>query len=139
MLLVAALLAGLAESAILALVAQAATAMVEGETEVSTSLGFFELDARVPVLLAIAGILAFVRLGLHLIVAYLPSRMAGDAQARIRRNLYDAYSRSTWATQADEHDGHLQELLTNQIGQAAHALNQTGNLFSSGSTFLALV
>ena len=138
-LLGAALLAGLAESVILALVAQAATAMVEGETEVSTSLGFFQLDAQVPVLLAIAGILAFVRLGLHLIVAYLPSRMAGDAQARIRRNLYDAYSRSTWATQADEHDGHLQELLTNQIGQAAHALNQTGNLFTSGSTFVALV
>ena len=127
--------AGLAESVILALVAQAATAMVEGETEVSTSLGFFQLDAQVPVLLAIAGILAFVRLGLHLIVAYLPSRMAGTHR-RTDATSTAAYSRSTWATQADEHDGHLRELPTNQIGQAAHALNQTGNLFTSGSTFV---
>ncbi len=138
-LLAAALLAGLAESTILALVAQAATALVDGSDEVVATLGPFDLDARVPVLLGVAGALAVARLGLHLIIAYLPSRMAGDTQARIRRDLFDSYSRSTWATQADERDGHLQELLTNQIGQATQALNQTGNLFSSGATFLTLV
>lgn len=138
-LMAAALTAGLAESAILALVVQAATAMVEGSNEVVATLGPFDLDAPVPVLLGVAGALAIIRLGLHLAVAYLPSRMAGDTQARIRRGLFDSYSRATWATQADERDGHLQELLTNQIGQATQALNQTGNLFSAGSTFLTLV
>lgn len=135
----AALLAGLAESTILALVAQAATALVEGSDEVVATVGPFDLDTRIPVLLTVAGILAVLRLVLHLAVAYLPSRMAGDTQARIRRGLFDAYSRSSWSTQADEREGHLQELLTNQIGQATQALNQTGNLFSSGSTFLTLV
>lgn len=138
-LMAAALLAGLAESTILALVAQAATALVEGSDRVVATVGPFDLDARIPVLLTVAGVLAVLRLALHLAVAYLPSRMAGDTQARIRRGLFDAYSRSTWPTQADEREGHLQELLTNQIGQATQALNQTGNLFSSGSTFLTLV
>jgi ABC-type multidrug transport system fused ATPase/permease subunit len=138
-LLVTALFAGLTESTILALVAQAATALVEGSDQVVATLGPVQLDARIPTILAVAGGLAVVRLGLHVGVAYLPSRMAGDRQAQIRRELFDAYSRSEWATQADERDGHLQELLTNQIGQATQALNQTGNLFAAGSTFLTLV
>ena len=46
----------------------------------------FDLDSRVPVLLAISGVLAFVRLGLHLVVAYLPSRMAGDTAHAIGEN-----------------------------------------------------
>jgi ATP-binding cassette, subfamily B, bacterial len=138
-LMAAALAAGLAESTILVLVVQAATAMVEGSNEVVASVGPLDLDSGVPMLLALAGALAIIRLGLALAVAYLPSRMAGDTQARIRRGLFDSYSRSTWATQADEGEGHLQELLTNQIGQAGQALSQTGSLFSAGSTFLTLV
>jgi ABC-type multidrug transport system fused ATPase/permease subunit len=138
-LMVAAMLAGLAESTILALVAQAATALVEGSDEAAAALGPLDVSAPVPVLLGVAGALALVRLGLHIVVAYLPSRMAADTQARIRRGLFDSYSRSTWSTQAAERDGHLQELLTNQIGQATQGLNQTGNLFSSASTFLTLV
>jgi ATP-binding cassette, subfamily B, bacterial len=138
-LVVTALLAGVAESTILALVVQVATTLVDGSDRVVATIGPIDLDAGVAIILAVAAGLAVVRLCLHVGVAYLPSRMAADRQAQLRRELFDAYSRSQWSTQADERDGHLQELLTNQIGQATQALNQTGNLFAAGATFVTLV
>ena len=114
--------------------------MVEGTDEVVATLGSFELDARVPVLLAVAGVLAFMRLGLHLIVAYLPSRMAADAQAAdparpLRRRTRDRRGRprptSTTATS--------RSCSPTRSGRPPRRCNQTGNLFSSGSTFLTLV
>ncbi len=138
-LLVSALIAGLAESVILALVAQAATAMVDGDDRIVATLGPVDIDARISVVLAIAGALATIRLVLQFGLAYLPARMASDTQAELREELFDAYSRASWAVQAEERDGHLQELLTNQIPQATQASLLATQLASAGLTFLTLV
>ena len=136
---VSSLAAGLAESTILALVAQAATVMVDGGERVSAMVGPFELDQRVPVILGVAAVLGTLRLGLQVVVAYLPSQMAADTQAEMRHRLFDAYSRASWDVQAEEREGHLQELLTNQVGQATLASLQAAMLLSAGLTFLTLV
>jgi ABC-type multidrug transport system fused ATPase/permease subunit len=134
-----ALIAGLAESTILALVAQAATAMVDGDERVVATLGPVAVDAKISAVLAIAGVLATIRLVLQLGLAYLPARMASDTQAELREELFGAYSRASWEVQAEERDGHLQELLTNQIPQATQASLLATQLASAGLTFLTLV
>jgi ABC-type multidrug transport system fused ATPase/permease subunit len=138
-LIVGSLAAGLAESTILALVAHSATAMVDGSDDVTASLGPFTLDARISIVLAVAGLLGAVRLGLQVGLAYLPARMVADTQAELRHRLFDRYSEASWDLQAEERDGHLQELLTNQVAAATQALLMATTLVSAGLAFLTLV
>jgi ATP-binding cassette, subfamily B, bacterial len=132
-------LAGVSESVIIALVAHTALALVDGVDSVSASLGPFELDARLPVVLAVAGVLGLGRLVLSVGIAYLPARMAGHSQVRMRSELFEAYTDASWDVQAEERDGHLQELLSNQVVQATQAMLQATTLASSGLIFLTLV
>jgi ABC-type multidrug transport system fused ATPase/permease subunit len=138
-LVAAAFSAGFAESAILALVAHSATAMVDGTDAVEATLGPLTIDSRVPIVLGIAGGLAVFRLSLQLALAYLPARIAADTQARLRHRLFDAYSDASWDVQAEERDGHLQELLTNQVAQATMALLHGTTVAAAGFMFLTLV
>jgi ATP-binding cassette, subfamily B, bacterial len=138
-LMVISLIAGLSESMILALVAHAANSMVDGTDRLDAALGPVAIETRVPIALAVAGGLGVLRIGLQVILAYLPSRIAADAQADQRNRLFDAYSRASWEVQAKEHDGHLQELLTTQVTNATHALVVATNLVTAGLTFLTLV
>lgn len=137
-LVVCAFLAGLAESAILALVAHAATAMVDGSTATVVEIGPIALESSIGRLLLLAGVLAALRLGLAVALAYLPARMAADIQMRLRTSLFDAYATSSWEVQSRERDGHLQELLTTQVVQATQGLQQATTLLSAGLTFLTL-
>jgi ATP-binding cassette, subfamily B, bacterial len=132
-------LAGLAESTILALIAHVASALVEDEGSVTSQLGPLSLDARVPTLLVVAAALGLARLGLQVVIAYLPARMTADTQAQLRDQLFDAYSRADWDTQAEERDGHLQELVTSQVVQATQAMLNAANMVSFGFMFLTLV
>ena len=131
--------AGLAESAILALVAHVASALVDDADTVTAEIGPVRIDTAVSTALAVAAVLAVVRLALQVAIAYLPARMTADTQAEHRARLFDAYSRADWDTQAQERDGHLQELVTSQIVQATNAMLHATTLVSSGFVFLTLV
>ena len=113
--------------------------MVDGDERVVATLGPVAIDAKISAVLAIAGVLATIRLVLQVGLAYLPARMASDTQAELREELFGAYSRASWDVQAEERDGHLQELLTNQIPQATQASLLATQLASAGLTFLTLV
>ena len=130
---------GLVESTILALVAHVASALVEGVDIVSANLGPLNLDSPVSTVLAVAAFLAVVRLVVQIVIAYLPARMTADMQAHFRARLFDAYSRADWDTQAEERDGHLQELVTSQTVQATTAMLNAANMVSAGVMFLTLV
>jgi ABC-type multidrug transport system fused ATPase/permease subunit len=130
---------GLAEAATLALVAQVAAALVKDSSSATSALGPLHLDASVSTLLAVAAVLMIVRIGLAVVIAYLPAVMTADTQASQRARLFDAYSRADWDTQAEERDGHLQELVTSQVVQATQAMMNAANLVSYGFMFLTLV
>jgi ATP-binding cassette, subfamily B, bacterial len=138
-LMASAFAAGLAESAILALVAHVASALVDGAETVTAEIGPLQVDAGVSPVLTAAAVLAVIRLVLQVAIAYLPALMAADTQARQRARLFDAYSRADWNTQAEERDGHLQELVTSQVVQATQAMLHATTLVSSGFMFLTLV
>jgi ABC-type multidrug transport system fused ATPase/permease subunit len=131
--------AGIAESVILALVAHVASALVDDVDSVTAEIGPVRVEASVAAALGVAAVLAVVRLALQLAIAYLPARMTADTQAGHRARLFDAYSRADWDTQAQERDGHLQELVTSQVVQATNAMLHATSLVSSGFMFLTLV
>jgi ATP-binding cassette subfamily B protein len=135
----ASLTAGLLESVILVLVAQVAARLVEGGTHVVVDAGPIHVRTTVGVVLAVAGACAAARVGLQVAVAYLPARIAADVQARLRGGLFDEFDRSSWSVQAEERDGHLQELVTSHVVQATQGLMQAGVLVTSALGFLALL
>lgn len=131
--------AGLLEAAVLAVVAQIAVAMVEGSGRVATDLGPVGLEANVGTLLAVAAGLAAGRFGLHAALAWLPARISADVQARLRRDLYEAFTGASWQVQAEEREGHLQELMTTHVGRATQAVLSLATGVSAAFTFAALI
>ena len=130
---------GLAEASILVLLANVAAAMVLRGHQVSGSLSLAGLHLSVGHALVAALALSAVRLVLQLVVAWLPARISAEVQARLRRDLFDAFTQASWAAQADEGEGHLQELMTDQIAQATQAVINVANALAAAAMFLALL
>jgi ABC-type multidrug transport system fused ATPase/permease subunit len=120
-------------------VADVAAAMVLRGHQVNTSISVAGLHLTVGEALLLAVVLAAVRLALQLVVGWLPARISADVQGRLRRDLFDAYTRASWSVQASDSDGHLQELLTDQISQATQAVINVANEIAAAAMFLALL
>lgn len=135
----ASVLSGFAEAAILASVAQVATVLVNGSTHVHATLGPLHVSVSVWAMLGIAATLAIVRLLLQAPISIVPARMAGEVQAQLRRRLFGAFTRASWAEQSRDREGHLQEMMTNQVFQATQGTLQATTLVTALLTFLVLV
>lgn len=130
--------AGLAEAGVLALVAQVSAAMVAGADQVRAGLGPLSVDLGLGPTLFVALGLAVLRLVLQLTVAWLPSRISADVQARLRRELFASFSRASWSVQSQEREGQLQELMSNQVTQATQAVLNVAVALSGAAMFAAL-
>lgn len=129
----------LVEAAILGIVAQVAAALVAGETQIHARVSSIDLRIDIGTSLLIAGSLVAVRLLLQGPISSLPARIAADVQLRWRTQLFDAFSRASWAAQARDREGHLQELLTSQIVQATYGALQVMVLLAALCSFVVLV
>jgi ABC-type multidrug transport system fused ATPase/permease subunit len=130
--------AGLAEAGVLALAAQVAAAMVVDDDVIGADLWPAGVEMGVSAALAVAFGLAVVRMLLQVVLAWLPARISADVQARLRTDVFEAFTRASWPAQADERDGHLQELMTSQIGQAVQAVLNVAALLSGVAMFATL-
>ena len=131
--------AGLIEASVLALLANIAATMVLHGHRVSLDMGPLSFRMAVGVTIVVTLVLTCVRLALQLVVAWLPTRIAANVQAELRRELFDAFTRASWAVKANDREGHFQELMTNQIAQAAGAVLNVALVISAGAMFLALI
>lgn len=138
-LVVASLLSGLTEAGILAVLAQTAAALADGASHVEVSFGPVEGSVSVGTLLAGGAALALLRFALQALLAWIPARIGTDMQARLRRELFEAFTRASWAVQSRDREGHLQELMTDQMAIAAAATLWTTILLTSAFTFLTLI
>jgi ATP-binding cassette, subfamily B, bacterial len=136
---VSSVLSGIAEAAILASVAQAAATLLTGEDTVPAEIGPLSFEVTVAALLVAAGALALARIGLQAFVAAASARLAAGAQAQLRNGLFGAFTRASWASQAVDREGHLQEMLTSQIVQATFGTLQLSTLVSGLLTFFVLI
>lgn len=138
-LMVASVVAGLIEAAILAAVAQAAAALVDGAQRVDAAIGPLHVNESIGTLLAATFVLAVVRLALQAPLSILPARIVANAGAALQRNIFDAFTRASWTAQARELEGHLQELMNNQAWQASAGSLAATALVASVLTLVALV
>lgn len=130
--------AGVAEAGVVALVVQAAASLSSG-TLPSVSVGPVSLGGLgITTLLTVAVALALLRAALGFVLSAVPARLASDAQARLQRRLLAAFLSASWATQADEREGHLQETATSQAAYAMYAARYVANAVSAAVVFLAL-
>jgi ATP-binding cassette, subfamily B, bacterial len=138
-LVLASVVSGFTEAGILALIAQVAVALVSRATWVHTKIGSFHIHVPVGTLFVCAAALALLRLALQAPMSTLPARISADVQARMRKNLFHAFTRASWDVQSRDREGHLQEIMTSQVLQATNASLQTANLVIALFTFLVLM
>lgn len=137
-LVVGSVVSGLAEAGLLAVVAEIASTLVKGENQLRATIGPLHLDQSVNSLLVTAVVLATVRLVAQTSVQYAPSRLASDVQARLRSNLFAAFTGASWGLQSRDREGHLQELLASQTYQATQAAINTAVLVTALATLVTV-
>lgn len=138
-LIAASIVAGFAESGILAILAEAAAAIVNRATRVHVDLGPIHFTEPLGGLFAIVFALGFLRLGLQWVLSSLPARITADLNAELSSELFGAFTRSPWEIQSRDREGYLQELATNQMMQASFGAVQATTLVIAVVTFFVLV
>lgn len=141
LLVTAAVLAGLAEAAVLSLIAYTAAVLSEpGAASVPLEIGGRTLaDLTVPTVLAVAFALVVLRLGLQEISAIIPARLNADLQLRVRDELWGSFLRASWDVQSQDQEGGLQDRLTTQVTRATQAVLTTATGIAAGVTFVVLL
>ena len=134
-----AVVSGFTEAATLAVVAQAAAALVKGHHAVQMHIGPFNLAPSLPTLIELAFGLTILRTVMQIPLSILPARIAADVQAGMRRRLFNAYTEASWTVQAREREGQLQETMTSQVMQATAGAVQTTMLIVSLLSFVILI
>jgi len=138
-LVVASVLAGFCESAILAAVAQAAGSLVDGGRAVHAVVGPLHVTVTVGTLLLVAFGIAMARLALQVPLSTVPARIAAEVQSRLQRGLFSAYTRASWTEQSQDREGQLQELISNQVIQATVSTLAATGLVTSVLTLVVMV
>jgi ATP-binding cassette subfamily B protein len=136
---ISSVLTGLTESALLGILTQVATALVNGTSRVHIDAGPIHGTATVATLISIAFGLALLRLALQVVVSWVPPRIAADTQADLRNDLYEAFSAASWGMQSRDREGQLQELLTDQVAQVTNGVLYLAMGLAAAVIFLVLI
>ena len=131
--------AGLIEAALLSLIASVGAALSEGADRVDTSFGPLPVQASITAVLVVGVVLALVRAGVQLWLAYLPASMSARAAATLRQRLFDAFTGTSWSVQASERDGHFQSLMSTHVASASQAVINVGQGISAGLMFATML
>jgi ABC-type multidrug transport system fused ATPase/permease subunit len=132
-------ISGLTESGILAVVAQVAASLVSHVHTVHLNLGPLHASVTIGAVLAVGGVLAVVRLILQIPMSVVPARIAADVQTRFRNELFGAFTHASWPVQSRDREGHVQEMVTNQVLQASAGVLQAASLVIAAIAFGVLV
>lgn len=135
----ASVLAGAAEAGILALLAQSALLLVDHASRVHLGLGPVRWNATLGTMLGLGIVLALIRLALAIVISFVPAWIATGTQARLRGELFDAFTCASWDLQSRDREGHLQELLTSHVYQATQGYTTAVQLVVAALTLLVLV
>jgi ATP-binding cassette subfamily B protein len=129
------------EAATLAIIAQLAASVVGGVQKGTHNAAgsFLNLHVSVGTQILIAFGLCVLRLLLQIPLSTLPARIGAEVMARLRTELFDAFSRASWTTLSRGKEGKVQEIMTNQVAQAVNAVIGTTGLIASTLQFIVLL
>lgn len=129
-----ALIAGIAQAALLILVGQLAVSIATDRTQ---SLGPFE-DVQSGTLFAMAFVISVVMMVAKTAAAATSARMSSEALAALRRRLTRAFLRASWDLRSREREGRLQEHLSNHAFHISTAVLGFGSLLAAAANLGAL-
>jgi ATP-binding cassette subfamily B protein len=132
-------LGGLAEAALLVLIANLALT-IGGQADQATTSGLFSFnsdDTRTLFLLAL--LLTATRLVFQYIAARVMARTTARLTQSIRSGAFDDYVHASWELQSSESEAAVQDLLLRHVAKAQAALVTTSILLSGMFMVLALV
>lgn len=126
----------LLEALFLVILTGVAMAMVSGESSVGPYLG---RSLAINVALLVAAAVLMVRLALNLSGVRISAGLTADVTRDQRRRLSHAYLATSWATQAGEPAGRLQELLTSFVARVTTAVAALTNAVTAALSLTAFV
>jgi ABC-type multidrug transport system fused ATPase/permease subunit len=132
--------AGLAEALILLVIARVAFALTREGSDVTISLGPLS-DAKVSMwsLIVTAAVLVAVRLVLLAVAVHEQAALGSRVLMSVRNLLVADYLAASWATQAEDRDGRLQELASGFAVSAAMQLNTLATFLGTVFSVVALL
>ncbi|HTC67941.1 MAG TPA: hypothetical protein VK662_00105, partial [Acidothermaceae bacterium] len=135
------LMSGFAEAATLALVAVLAASLVGHSKTAHThsTLTFLNFHGAPGTLILIGFGLCALRLLIQVPLSLLSARISADVQARLRTELFHAFSKSSWSVQSRDREGQLQEVMTGQVLQAVSGATGTIALITAVIQFTVLM
>jgi ABC-type multidrug transport system fused ATPase/permease subunit len=135
------LVGGLAEAAVLVLVVNAAVSLSQrGSHAAALSVGPLQLSGvAVGVLLLVGVGVTIVRLAVQLWASWLSASVVAEIQRQIRVSTLDAYVDATWAVQATEREGSLQQQLTLELQRASDAVSFLTTGLTAGCNLVMLL
>jgi ABC-type multidrug transport system fused ATPase/permease subunit len=134
-----AIVSTMAEAVSLALIAQIAASLVK-PNQSHVKLSLVHIHASTETLIFVAFAIALARIPLLQVPGtVIPARILTDVTARVRTDLFNAYSRASWEVQSRDREGQVQETMTNQAGQASSCAGAFLGLINSTLTFLVLL
>lgn len=130
---------GISEAGVLAVVARAATSLANGSQTVTATVGPLHIHTSLSRFLLAGAALAALRLVLVLPTSAIGARITADVQLTMLHGLFDNFARATWSVKSMDLEGHLQELMTNQVTQSVQGAGYATVLLTNLFAFLALV
>lgn len=132
-------LAGMAEAALLVVVASLAF-QIGGSANAATDLGpLKDLDLDIPAMFVIALSLTAMRSLMQFISAHQTAKLTALLTTRIRADTFGDYVRASWAVQAEEDEAVVQDLLVRHVGRITAAVGTLAGGLSVVFALLALV
>ena len=133
------LLGGLAEAAVLVLIARIALMLSSHSSRIYVNAGPLHLQFSVSTLIGVAAGLVALQLLLDLV----ETKLSIEVQVRVlhdtRTTLVRHYLHANWSLQSGEREGRLQELLTTYVSQATAAISSFSQILVSAFSLLALL
>ncbi|MDA8269054.1 MAG: ABC transporter ATP-binding protein [Actinomycetota bacterium] len=133
------LASGLCMSAVLAILAEIAAALVSRHPTAALHLGPVNVTATISMWTVVGLGTMGLQLLLQVGLAYLPARVMADLQADLRRQLFDAFTTASAAAQSADGEGQFQELATNQVVQVTQGTIQSTAVIINGLMLAVLV
>jgi ABC-type multidrug transport system fused ATPase/permease subunit len=133
-------LSGFLEAGVLVVMVQVAFAISSDSDEIEVGLGPLGTPTfALRDLFLIATALGVARLLVQLNDARLASQMSTEALGRLRTELIDTYEDAVWPRQAEEREGHFQEVVGGHTAQIASAVLTVSGTLSTAFNLLALL
>jgi ATP-binding cassette subfamily B protein len=127
------------EAVSLALIAQIAAQLVKPPGS-HVRLSLIHVHASTKTLIIVVFVISLARVPLLQVPAtIIPTRIGTDVGARIRLDLFNAFSNASWEVQSRDREGQMQETLTNQAGQASGTVGSLLAFISSTLGFIVLL